>query len=133
MGSYGNSDLIDGTFDQDYVGGAVVHEDSNAISLFGNAWKAYKLCDTIEITKSTFLEFEFKVFEEAEGHAICLEEGELFVILPLPLQTSYFVSASALENKSKYLSIHPCNHNRSDRGYIWWISHSLCYVSGISS
>ena len=84
-GSYGNNVLIDGTFDQDYAGGAVVHEDSSAISLFGNAWKAYRLCDTIEITKSTFLEFEFKVFEEAEGHAICLEEGELLVILPLPL------------------------------------------------
>ena len=75
-GSYGNSDLIDGTFDQDYVGGAVVHQDKKAISLFGNAWKAYRLCNTIEITKNTFLEFEFKVFEEAEGHAICLEEGE---------------------------------------------------------
>lgn len=80
-GSYGNrQDGVDndGTYDQDYAGGAVVHRDpdDDTITLFGNAWKAYKLAEPYEVTKSSFLEFSFTATEEAEGHAICLDEGE---------------------------------------------------------
>jgi len=77
-GSYGNAfDLLnDGAHDQDYTGGVVVHRhpDNYKISLFGNAWKAYRLCQPYEVSQNSFLEFSFTITEEAEGHAICVEE-----------------------------------------------------------
>lgn len=39
----------------------------------GNAWRAYFF--EYVVTKSTVLEFDFQVSEEAEGHAICLDEN----------------------------------------------------------
>ncbi len=84
-GSYGNHKVgadNDGTYDQDYAGGAVVHRDpyGDTITLFGNAWKAYTLAEQYEVTKSSFLEFSFTATEEAEGHAICLDEGEWLLL-----------------------------------------------------
>lgn len=74
MGSYGNG-LNDGTYHQDYFGGVVVGP-KNTITMFGNAWKAYRLCKPLRVTKSTFLTFKFTLTEQAEGHAICLDEGK---------------------------------------------------------
>ncbi len=75
-GSYGNMGN-DGTHDQDFAGGAVVGP-SDTLTLFGNAWKAYKLCEPYEISKTSYLTFKFLVTEGAEGHAVCLDEGELY-------------------------------------------------------
>ena len=78
-GSYGNG-LNDGTHHQDYYGGVVVGP-LDTITMFGNAWKAYQLCYPLNVTKSSFLKFSFTLTEEAEGHAICLDEGEAGFII----------------------------------------------------
>lgn len=79
-GSYGNAlgGRNDGSHDQDFSGGVVVHSapDTDTISMFGNAWKAYKLSESFKPTKSSYIEFDFTVVMEAEGHAICLDEGK---------------------------------------------------------
>jgi len=74
-GSYGNG-LGDGTYDQDFIGGVVVGGgavSNSMITLFGNAWKAYKLSEPYSVTRNTRLEFTFTLIQEAEGHAICLD------------------------------------------------------------
>ena len=48
-------------------------EPNSMITLFGNAWKAYKLSDPYPVTRNTRLEFIFTLMQEAEGHAICLD------------------------------------------------------------
>ena len=72
VGSYGNGDY-DGTYDQDFIGGVVVGP-SKTITMFGNAWKAYKLERPYEVTEDSKLQFDFWMFSEAEGHAICVED-----------------------------------------------------------
>ena len=71
-GSYGNGNK-DGTYDQDFTGGVVVGP-SRTVTMFGNAWKAYKLSKPYPVTELTKLEFDFYMFREAEGHAICVDE-----------------------------------------------------------
>ena len=71
-GSYGNGGT-DGTYDQDFVGGAVVGP-SDTITLFGNAWKAYQLKTPYPLTPHSKLQFDFWMFTETEGHAICVDD-----------------------------------------------------------
>lgn len=77
VGSYGNSlndNVNDGSYDQDYLGGHLVDRyDSNHIILYGNAWKAFELVTPYKVTKNTRIAFDFTVFKEAQGHAICLD------------------------------------------------------------
>lgn len=87
-GSYGNSEIgakNDATHDQDFYGGVVVHSDpdneNDTLTMFGNAWKAYKLSEPFEVTKSSFLEFKYTLTEEAEGHGICLDEGVYTIVI----------------------------------------------------
>jgi hypothetical protein len=72
IGSYGNGDK-DGTYDQDYTGGVVVGP-SRTITMFGNAWKVYELEKYYTVTEVSKLEFDFYMFYEAEGHAICVDD-----------------------------------------------------------
>lgn len=67
---YGNEDA----FQQDF-GGELYNRESLETELHGNVWKAFKLheADIVPITDGTTLSFQFRVSEEAEGHAICLE------------------------------------------------------------
>jgi len=71
VGSYGNGEF-DGTYDQDFTGGVVVGPNTT-ITMFGNAWKAYKLEESYTVTPNSRLEFDFWMFSEAEGHAICVD------------------------------------------------------------
>ena len=71
-GSYGNGGA-DGTYDQDFVGGAVVGPNTT-ITLFGNAWKAYELKTPYKLSQYSKLQFDFWMFTEAEGHAICVDD-----------------------------------------------------------
>jgi hypothetical protein len=76
VGPYGNSLSTenDGSFDQDYQGGYLVDvNDNDYITLVGNAWKAFRLEKPYAVTKNTRVEFDFTVFKEAQGHAICFE------------------------------------------------------------
>ncbi len=73
-GSYGN--VMNGTHAQDYSGGVVVGPE-DTLTMFGNTWKAYELCQPYRIRKSSVLKFDFVITDEAEGHAICLDEGEI--------------------------------------------------------
>ena len=66
-GNYGTNNAFRGG------GGSYVGEDKS-ISLFGNVWKAYKLDTPYSSTINTQISFDFEVFEEAEGHAICADE-----------------------------------------------------------
>jgi len=43
------------------------------ITLFGNAWKAYKLDEPYTVSKNTQLKVDFNMITEAEGHAICVD------------------------------------------------------------
>ena len=73
LGSYGTSNgEHDGSFDQDYEGGAFISESSNLL-MIGNAWKAFKLDNAYELTKNTRISFDFEIFREAQGHAICFD------------------------------------------------------------
>ena len=72
--SYGNGGT-DGTYDQDFVGGAVVGP-SDTITLFGNAWKAYQLKTPYKLSPFSKLQFDFWMFTEAEGHAICVDDDK---------------------------------------------------------
>lgn len=71
VGSYGNGDK-DGTYDQDFSGGVVVGP-SQTITMFGNAWKAYKLEEGYQVTENSKVQLDFWMFAEAEGHAICFD------------------------------------------------------------
>lgn len=71
--SYG-SNPSDGTFNQDFGGGVVV--DLHTITMYGNAWKAFKLPNPLRITKSTMMKFKFQVLGWTEGNAICLDEDK---------------------------------------------------------
>ena len=76
VGSYGNSltSKNDGSFDQDYLGGVLVDElDNDHITLVGNAWKAFRLENSYTVTKNTRVMFDFMMYREAQGHAICFE------------------------------------------------------------
>lgn len=73
-GSYGNG-ARDGTYDQDFTGGVVVGP-AHTITLFGNAWKAYKLDKPYTVTRDTRLKFHFAMLLEAEGHAICIDNDK---------------------------------------------------------
>lgn len=42
--------------------------------MFGNAWKAYRLSEPYHLTELSKLEFDFYMFKEAEGHAICVDD-----------------------------------------------------------
>jgi hypothetical protein len=70
-GSFGNHD-DQATFNQDFVGQVSVVGD--AITLFGNAWKAFELSSQYTVTKLTHIQFSYKHVNEAEGHAVCIEE-----------------------------------------------------------
>ncbi len=76
-GSYG-SENGDGTFTQDHNIGLEndnIHvQSNNQVTLVGNAWKAFRLEPSYNIRRDTILRFSFSVEEEAEGHAICLED-----------------------------------------------------------
>ena len=70
VGSYGNSldeTVNDGSFDQDYLGGHIVNSnDPGRVTLFGNAWKAFKLSTPYQVTKNTSIKFEFIMSREAQ-------------------------------------------------------------------
>ena len=55
-------------------GGSFVGEDGS-IALYGNAWKAYSLETPFGVNGNTHISFEFELIEEAEGHAICVDEN----------------------------------------------------------
>ncbi|GFH57847.1 hypothetical protein CTEN210_14323 [Chaetoceros tenuissimus] len=67
--SYGNF----GAFDQDFAGEVHVSTDHNRATLKGNAWKAFRLSTPFPVTEETRLKFHFELKNEAEGHAICVE------------------------------------------------------------
>jgi hypothetical protein len=77
LGSYGTSNgEHDGSFDQDYEGGAFVSDEaSSELRLVGNAWKAFELQSEYRITKKTRVSFDFKILREAQGHAICFDNN----------------------------------------------------------
>ena len=68
--SYGNN----GAFDQDTGGEVHVTADLNSATLKGNAWKAFKLHTPYLVKENTRLRFNFELKNEAEGHAICVED-----------------------------------------------------------
>jgi len=70
-GSFGNHD-DQATFNQDSVGQVTVVDDT--ITLFGNVWKAFELSSEYPVTELTHIKFSYKHVNEAEGHAICVEE-----------------------------------------------------------
>lgn len=43
----------------------------------GNAWKAFKLSSPYPVTDKTRINFDFTLFDETEGHAICVEDDLL--------------------------------------------------------
>ncbi len=115
-GSYG-SGKNDGTHDQDYsreLGGGVVVGPGSTITMFGNAWKAYRLCNPYEIRKSSVLKFDFVITDEVEGHAICLDEGKNHV------------------SDFKMYVYHSTSHHfdffRFERGYFWRKSQKMYHV-----
>lgn len=69
--SYANT----GAFDQDFGGEIHVSEDYLNTTIYGNAWKAFKLETPYGVTEKTKLRFQFEVIDEAEGHALCLEDN----------------------------------------------------------
>lgn len=79
VGSYGNSlnaTVNDGSFDQDYLGGLLVNPNyPDRVLLVGNAWKAFQLPTSYPVTKNTMIKFDFTIFREAQGHAICLDDN----------------------------------------------------------
>ena len=70
-GSFGNHN-DQATFNQDSVGQVTVVDDT--ITLFGNVWKAFELSSEYTVTELTHIQFSYKHLNEAEGHAICVEE-----------------------------------------------------------
>jgi len=70
-GSFGNHN-DQATFNQDSVGQVTVVDDT--ITLFGNVWKAFELSSGYIVTELTHIQFSYKHVNEAEGHAICVEE-----------------------------------------------------------
>ena len=66
-GSYGKN------YAQNGVGGSFVGGDGS-IALYGNVRKAYKLEIPYAVNGDTHISFDFELFEEAEGHAICADE-----------------------------------------------------------
>ena len=64
----------DGQFQQDFAGGIQVNGDGRGVVLYGNAWKAFQLVSSLTVNKDTVLSFKFRMEEEAEGHAICIDE-----------------------------------------------------------
>jgi len=69
--SFGNHN-DQATFNQDYVGQVTVVGDT--ITLFGNVWKAFKLSSEYPVTELTHIQFSYIHVNEAEGHAVCVEE-----------------------------------------------------------
>lgn len=69
--SYGNF----GAFNQDFVGEVRVSGDNDSATLKGNSWKAFRLSDPFLVTEETRLQFNFELKNEAEGHAICVEDN----------------------------------------------------------
>ncbi|CAB9504894.1 TECPR [Seminavis robusta] len=59
---------------QDGVGKYIVLDQGSSILLVGNIWKAFSLGSEYTITEGTVLEFDFEHRNEAEGHAICVDE-----------------------------------------------------------
>lgn len=57
---------------QDGPGRFLVQSDGNQVELNGNTWKAFPVDHTVSF--NSVLEFDFRLMEEAEGHAICLDE-----------------------------------------------------------
>lgn len=68
--SYGNNDV----FIQDFGGKIQVSDDLKSVTLLGNTWKAFELKTPYPVTVNTALKFDFTVFDETEGHAICVED-----------------------------------------------------------
>ena len=66
-GNYGNNNAYFGG------GGSFVGKDGS-IALYGNVRKAYKLLKPYAVDANTHISFDFELFEEAEGHAICADE-----------------------------------------------------------
>ena len=54
-------------------GGAIVDENGQ-LSLYGNTWVAFKLDTPYSTSGNTRISFDFELINEAEGHAICVEE-----------------------------------------------------------
>lgn len=69
--SYGNNKA----FDQDAGGEVHIADNFNSATLKGNAWKAFKLHTFYPVTELTRLQFRFNLKNEAEGHAICVEDN----------------------------------------------------------
>jgi len=61
--------------DQDIGGNALlVSNDGSTVTMEGNLWRALLSSSPIIITSDTVMEFDFKLIEEAEIQAICLDE-----------------------------------------------------------
>lgn len=58
---------------QDEPGRFLVETEGNRVQLGGNAWKAFPI-KSHTVKYNTVLEFDFRLVDEAEGHAICLDE-----------------------------------------------------------
>lgn len=71
--SYGNNDV----FIQDFGGKIQVSEELKSVTLLGNTWKAFELKTPYHVTVNTTLKFDFTVFDETKGHAICVEDDLL--------------------------------------------------------
>lgn len=69
--SYGNNKA----FNQDSGGEVHVTDDFSSATLKGNAWKAFELSTSYPVTERTRLRFRFELKNEAEGHAICVEDN----------------------------------------------------------
>lgn len=69
--SYGNNKA----FNQDSGGEVHITDDFSSATLKGNAWKAFKLTSFHPVTEHTRLQFRFELKNEAEGHAICVEDN----------------------------------------------------------
>ncbi|CAB9525330.1 Cupin superfamily protein [Seminavis robusta] len=58
---------------QDGPGRFLVQEAGNRIQLSGNVWKAFPIAEHT-VSYRSVLEFDFRLVDEVEGHAICLDE-----------------------------------------------------------
>lgn len=58
---------------QDGPGRFLVKAEGNQVQVSGNTWKAFPIQEHT-VSYNTVLEFDFRLVDETEGHAICLDE-----------------------------------------------------------
>jgi hypothetical protein len=66
-GDYGGANV-------DAEGGGSIVNGNGELSLYGNSWVAFKLDTPYSTSGNTRISFNFELVNEAEGHAICVEE-----------------------------------------------------------